>query len=263
MKSIKKVKIQSQPNDFTCGPTCLHAIYEFYEGEGKVSLEQIIKEVEYLETGGTLAVLLATHALKRGYEVKMNVLDLNIFDPTWFIKNSYHLNNSANSDGLTIHKSQKNINLREHLIHKLEAQIACKEKKKVRLVSKAYVNFLKLGGEVMSKDISSRFLKSAFESCGPVLTGLSATYLYRCSREIAGPHEKSLFDDVRGEPTGHFVVLNGYTDNAKSVLVADPFSANPLSERYYSVRVSRLINAILLGEITYDANLVFIRPKNK
>ena len=81
---MKKLKIFSQPNDLTCGPTCLHAIYNFYQDSA--DLEQIISEVQYLESGGTLAVFLGIHALKRGYDVTMNVLDLNIFDPTWFIK---------------------------------------------------------------------------------------------------------------------------------------------------------------------------------
>jgi hypothetical protein len=43
------------------------------------------------------------------------------------------------------------------------------------------------------------------------------------------------------------------------VRVADPFYDNPLGEgHYYDVDVDRLIRAIMLGAITYDANLLVI-----
>ena len=42
--------------------------------------------------------------------------------------------------------------------------------------------------------------------------------------------------------------------------IADPFIGNPLADdsHYYDVRVNRLIRAILLGVMTYDANLLVI-----
>jgi hypothetical protein len=43
------------------------------------------------------------------------------------------------------------------------------------------------------------------------------------------------------------------------VLVADPYQDNPYSsDLYYHVPVGRLINAIMLGIVTYDANLLII-----
>jgi hypothetical protein len=74
--------------------------------------------------------------------------------------------------------------------------------------------------------------------------------------------ETNAADDVRGEPAGHFVVLTGYRRDAREILIADPLKANPLvGSRYYAVRVQRLIGAILLGIMTYDANLLVIEPK--
>jgi hypothetical protein len=237
MKTHKKeVVMLPQPNDVTCGPTCLHAIYYFYNDQ--VSLSQVIKEVQYLETGGTLAVLLGLHALKRGYDVTINVLDMDIFDPTWFVSEV-------------------------DLIEKLELQMRYKKSRKIQQASIAYIEFLKQGGKVISKDISSRFLKESFDRYGPVLSGLSSTYLYRSSRELTDENDSCVYDDVRGYPSGHFVVLGGYGSSAKTILVADPYSKNPHAKLYYEVRVSRLINAILLGELTYDANLLFIKPKKK
>jgi hypothetical protein len=46
------------------------------------------------------------------------------------------------------------------------------------------------------------------------------------------------------------------------VLIADPLHSNPLvGTRYYAVNTHRLIGAILLGAVTYDANLLVIEPK--
>jgi hypothetical protein len=138
-----------------------------------------------------------------------------------------------------------------------------KKSRKIQQASAAYIDFLRQGGKVISKDISSRFLKECFDRYGPVLSGLSSTYLYRSSRELTDENDCCVYDDVRGYPSGHFVVLGGYGSSAKTILVADPYSKNPHAKLYYEVRVSRLINAILLGELTYDANLLFIKPRKK
>jgi hypothetical protein len=70
-----------------------------------------------------------------------------------------------------------------------------------------------------------------------------------------------VYDDIRGLPTGHFVVLSGYKLNNRTVRVADPYSSNPkYSKHYYDVKVDRLVNSILLGILTYDANLLVLEP---
>src|ERR1043165_5675257 len=74
--------IQAQPDEVTCGPTCLHALYQYYKDP--VPLKDVIRDVKKLKTGGTLAVMLGNHALKRGYKAYIYTYNLNIFDPTWF-----------------------------------------------------------------------------------------------------------------------------------------------------------------------------------
>ena len=74
--------------------------------------------------------------------------------------------------------------------------------------------------------------------------------------------ETNVDDDIGGEPVGHFVVLTGYRRDTREILIADPMASNPLvRSRYYAVNVQRLIGAILLGIMTYDANLLVIQPK--
>ena len=123
------------------------------------------------------------------------------------------------------------------------------------------MQYLEKGGEIRFKDLNGNLLRYYLKRDIPILTVLSATYLYRCARE-RDLEDRMVYDDIAGEPTGHFVVLSGYKLNNRTVSVSDPYSSNPkYLKHYYDVKVDRLINAILLGILTYDANLVVIEPK--
>src|SRR4051812_23094292 len=54
------VKILPQPDEITCGPTCLHAIYRYWGEDEK--LAAVIARARRLEAGGTFAVFLACDA---------------------------------------------------------------------------------------------------------------------------------------------------------------------------------------------------------
>jgi hypothetical protein len=133
--------------------------------------------------------------------------------------------------------------------------------KKFEAASRAYVRFLELGGEIALDDLTPELLDIPFEAGLPILTGLSATHLYNSRREYTNRNNRAVYDDLRGEPTGHFVVLCGHEKG--KVRVADPFIGNPLAgdSHYYDVGVDRLVRAILLGVMTYDANLLVIANK--
>lgn len=232
------IKILSQPDDETCGPTSLHAVYNYFGDD--ISLGDVISGVSYLETGGTLAVMLAIHALQRGYEAYIYTYNLHVFDPTWFYDS--HVDIAA----------------------KLQQQMKYKLDKRLQLATGAYLEFLHLGGTLRFEDLSPTLLKNYFNQGIPILTGLSATYLYQCAREYIGHNNEIYYDDERGHPSGHFVILAGYDDLKKHVVVADPYAENLLSgDNYYSVKVGRLINSIMLGILTYDANLLVIKPQGK
>jgi hypothetical protein len=231
-----QIKIKNQPDDITCGPTSLHAVYEYY-GD-KISLKDVISQVTYIDGGGTYAVLLACHALERGYDAKIYAYNLNIFDPSWFRKDV-------------------------DLISKLKEQSRYKKDKKLKVASDAYIRFLKLGGKIRYEELTRSLLKKYFEKGVPILTGLSATYLYQTKREFTGKKNKSVYDDVKGYPMGHFVVLCGYDEEKKHIVIADPYINHPFKSNYYSVNIYRLINSILMGIVTYDSILLIIEPKNK
>ena len=125
---MRPIRILAQPDDSTCGPTALHAVYDAFGLE--LPLEQIIEEVHFLEDGGTLAVFLGIHALKQGFHARIHSYNLRVFDPTW--------------EGLSS----------EALRKKLLAQTKHKEGKKLHATCLAYSKFLKEGGEVRFDDPS-------------------------------------------------------------------------------------------------------------
>jgi len=225
--------IKAQPDDITCGPTCLHALYQYYNDT--ISLKEVINEVKSLKTGGTLAVMLGNHALQRGYEAHIYTYNLNIFDPSWFLLSSRKMAQ----------------NLKKQMRYKFRS-------KRLQVASKAYIKFLEAGGKILQTELNEALFKKYLKLSIPVLTGLSSTYLYGTQREIPANNK---FDDIRGEPVGHFVIVNGFDGTTNAVYLADPMNPNPLKSQYYSVNFDRLINSIMLGIVTYDANLLIIEPK--
>lgn len=230
MRAHLPLRILPQPDDTTCGPTCLHAVYDYYQDA--VDLRRIIDEVPHLEGGGTVAVHLANHALRRGYRATMYTYNLQMWDPTWFTTPAVDL------------------------AERLQEQMKHREDPKLHLVSRAYLEYLALGGTVLYEDLTRKLIRRFLDRELPVLTGLSATYLYRTARELGRDGKP---DDVRGDPAGHFVVLCGYDQERRKVRVADPLSANPYAPSHiYEVNFDRLIGSILLGNMTYDATLLVI-----
>ena len=232
MKRTLDFDISAQPNDVTCGPTCLHAIYR-YHGEN-VSLDEVIAGVKTLEDGGTIASQLAIHALKKGYKASIYSYNMNIFDPTWH--------------DLPMEK----------MVQKLVAQREAKNDPKLSFATDAYLEFFALGGKLRFVDLTPALIRGYVKRGIPILTGLSSTYLYQTIRERK---EDNVDDDIRGYPAGHFVVIHGYNMSRGAVVVADPFRHNPARKgQRYEVNLYRLVCAILLGIVTYDSNLLIIEP---
>src|SRR3970040_464663 len=113
---VLEFDIEEQPDDVTCGPTCLQALYRYYNDD--VSLKQLIREVKQLKNGGTLAVMLGNNALKRGYKATIYSYNLNVFDPSWA--------------ELSKRKVIRNLNHQMAFKHK---------RRKLQVASKAYIHF--------------------------------------------------------------------------------------------------------------------------
>lgn len=225
------VRMMPQPDETTCGPTCLNAIYRYW-GEDE-PLSDVIARTYKMAQGGTFAVFLACDALRKGYQATIYTYNLTVFDPTWFVP------------GVDI-------------AERLSQQRDFKHDSRLQSVTDGYLEFLRLGGRLRFSDLSRRLIRGLLRRNLPILTGLSSTYLYRAAREY-GPHD--LPDDLRGTPAGHFVVMAGYDRKARSVLVADPYQPHPYGASLeYWINIDRIIGAVLLGIVTHDANLLVIHP---
>lgn len=229
------IQIRQQPDDVSCGPTCLQGVYDFYGMH--LTLDEVISSVRRVDHGGTLGVLLGLDALERGFSATLLTYNLDVFDPSWF--------GSPPKDLLPLLKRQ--------LKHKTDPRLAS--------AIEAYIEFLEAGGDVRHRELTPELLASIVRRGSPPITGLSATYLYGCQREVYDG-TKSQFDDVRGEPVGHFVVVSGVDRNTGKFRISDPSSDNPFHESgTYWVSPHRLIGAIFLGVTTYDGNLLLIQPR--
>jgi len=227
------VKILPQPDETTCGPTCLQAVYRYWGEDG--SFNGVFEGAGRLEHGGTFAVFLACDALRKGYSATIYTYNLTVFDPTWFTR-----------PGVDI-------------ADRLQRQRETKTDYRLQHATTGYLEFLSLGGRLRLLDLSRYLIRGILRRRLPIITGLSSTYLYRVPREY-GPDDQP--DDVRGLPSGHFVVIAGYDRERRKVLVVDPYQKNPYASSHeYWLSVDRVVNAVLLGIVTHDANLLIIHPR--
>ena len=225
------VEILAQPDELTCGPTCLHAVYRYWDDDEP--LAGVIARTQRYEHGGTFAVFLACDALRKGYRATIYTYNVTVFDPTWFARPG------------------------ANIAERLERQREAKSDARLQHATQGYLDFLRLGGTLRFVDLSRYLIRGILRRKLPIITGLSSTYLYRTAREY-GPDDVP--DDVRGWPAGHFVVIAGYDRPARKFLVADPYAKNPYSPKIYWLNVDRVVGAVLLGIVTHDANLLVIHP---
>jgi hypothetical protein len=229
------VPMEHQPDGRSCGPTCLRAVYRFFGDD--VPLDRLIAEIPQLETGGTLAVQLGCHALRRGYLCDIYTYNVQTFDPSWFHR-------------------ERPVDIRERLLRQLEIK---GDDGRRGTATMTYLEFLRLGGRIRWQTLSPQLLEHLLAAGRPVLTGLSSTYLYDAPRELPETDE---IDDVGGEPAGHFVVLSGMDPAERTVIVSDPWPSPGAPGTAHERALPKVQAAILLGVLTYDANLLVIRPRN-
>jgi hypothetical protein len=226
------VSMIPQPDETTCGPTCLNAVYRYW-GEDEGLVESIARTWK-MERGGTFAVFLACDALRKGYKATIYTYNLLVFDPTWF---------------------RSGVDIAE----RLRGQRALKQDPRLQHVTEGYLEFLSLGGQLRLADLSRHLIRGWLRRRTPILAGLSSTFLYRAPREYGA---QDVPDDLQGTPSGHFVILSGYDRNARTVLVSDPYQPHPYGKQLdYWINIDRLIGAIMLGIVTHDANMLVIHPQ--
>jgi Peptidase C39 family len=226
------VEVDQQPDDESCGITCLQALYRYHHHH--VGLDQLRGEVHHWQTGGTITVNLARNAIDHGFSATIYSYNIQIFDPTW--------------RSLPV----------DELIDKLKLRHRRIRSKKQKKVIAFYLDFLRKGGKVRFDDLDEPLYDRLFADRTPMIVGLSATYLYQSIRETPDCDD----DDIVGNPVGHFVVVAGWDSATRTVLIQDPLQRNPISASgTYTLPFTRFSNAVMLGALTYDENmLVLSRP---
>jgi len=224
--------MSAQPDNTSCGPASLHSIYHFLGEE--IPLKTIIQEISQFEAGGgTLGVILAKHALSKKFKVTLHSYNLNIFDPSWI-----KLTGKDLTKKLSLRIKKKDLSPKERIAHQ------------------SYIDFIQMGGILKFQDLSPATLIKYLNKGIPLLVGLSATWLYQAKREDPIENE---YDDICGDPAGHFVVIHGYNAKTKLINVADPYIPNPIhGEHFYKISIQRIITSILLGVMTFDGNILVI-----
>jgi hypothetical protein len=227
------VRTLPQPDETTCGPTCLHAVYAYW-GDHE-ALETVIARSWRMQNGGTFAVFLGCDALRKKYRARIYTYNLTVFDPTWF--------------------TAPRVDIAAKLARQREIKQA---DPRLQSATEGYLEFLRLGGRLRLASLSQHLIHGLLRCRLPILTGLSSTYLYRTAREYGVDDTP---DDVRGLPAGHFVVIAGWDEVRRRVLVVDPYQPNPYGPSHeYWISVDRVLAAILLGIVTHDANLLVVYP---
>jgi hypothetical protein len=223
-----------QPDDLTCGPTAMLQIYRYHGVE--TTLDGLYGGYQRNPDGGTLAVYLALAAIADGWLPTLFSFNLDVFDPTWA--------DLAPDD----------------LVAKLEErhrEVEGERLQRLRRIIAAYTELVRRGGRLRIVDLDRRLLVGLLAAGHPILTGLSATWLYRTRREL-GEEE----NDVAGWPVGHFVVVSGYDPEGDQFSIVDPMRDSPFGDAgVYEVASERLLASILLGDATDDAVLLVLeRP---
>ena len=222
-----------QPDDVSCGPTCLAAVLQFHGIE--TNLTRVRAATPKNADGGTLAPYLARAAMAHGLKVRCHPFAVQVFDPTWW---------DLPADEVTARLRRRTHGLRPG---------------RLRRVHDAWLAYLEAGGMLSLGELLGGELVAAIDAGHPLICGLSITWLYQEPRERP---EDNVDDDIHGSPVGHFVVINGYTDGGATFLITDPWPQPPFDRDggVYTVSRRRLTQAILLGDATHDAVVVEVLP---
>ncbi len=224
-----QVHVPLQPDDESCGITCLHSIYQYYGNQ--TTIDELRKAVVHWSTGGTVGVNLGRNALNHGFTAEIFTYNIKVFDPTW-------------------HQLPQ-----KELITKLKLRQQKVRSNRQKKIISFYLDFIRLGGKVRFDDLNEKLIQDQFAKQRPIICGLSATYLYQEIRELPNGQE----NDIMGHPVGHFVIVSDYDPSKHEVQIHDPLRRNPISKTgVYTLPFQKFSNAVMLGILTYDANLLVI-----
>jgi hypothetical protein len=210
-------------------PDLLAQVYRFLGYERAV--DEVISDTRRNADGGTLGVYLGISALRNGFRPTIYTYNLRIFDPTWRRLSPPEISG------------------------KLRERRRFVRSRRLKRAIAAYVEYLGMGCRVPVFRARCGFLVGLLQTGHPILTGFERNVpLWVRSRTQRGVRRR-----FAASPRGISSSCAGYYPRSDRFVVRDPSSNIPFSRNgKYTVEARRLIAAILLGDVTYDANLLVL-----
>jgi hypothetical protein len=172
----------------TCGPSSLQQVLNYYGDP--TSLSEILANVKMFPSG-TPPSYLALGAKKLGYKTKLISFDVDYVDPSW-----------------------KNASKKE-IAEKLRKRLPTLKDKSAKMRTRGLLTALKGGVDLEIQIPSEKILIGYLKGGIPPIITLSYNVLHNYKRKF---NDKQ--DDVKGHPSGHYVVVSGYDD--KNLIITDP-----------------------------------------
>jgi hypothetical protein len=230
-----KVKHQYQPTNSSCSPTALSILLGYYGKE--FTVEQITTDVPQVkndqgESFGTINQQLATWCLELGFKVSIYTFDCQVIDLSWA--------------GLPKDKLIERLELR-----KSGWQVPSLGELWSEAYVQAYIDFLKVGGELHIKPAVTTDLLRKLLQKGPVLPSVSLSTLHGKGRTRHVGSEGETADDINGRAWNHSIVIYGI-DSDGNFLIADPLEKPGM----HAIEPERILSAISTAQIECD-NFLF------
>ncbi|MBT3984899.1 hypothetical protein HOD38_03165 [archaeon] len=189
----------------SCGHSSLLQVLAYYGT--KLELKEVVNEISSCEVDdlklGASECELGLFAMKRDFKSTVISLDVRRFDATWF--------------DLSKEELKKKLELRSKFLHNLSPE-DFKEGQGTQYldnVTKYYSEYFEKDGKVKFLPISKELIKKYIDKKIPVIALVSSQLYFKKARKYNGK-----FDDIKGKPTGHWIVVSGYTD--KNFIITDP-----------------------------------------
>ncbi len=208
----------------SCGPVCLLNVYRYFGI--KTELKDILKELRIDDKTTTYPAQLASHLLSNGLK-------------TVFI----------NTNPFVVSPSWKNIRNKE-LVQKLTKWLKKNKKGRWEKSAKYLLKYLKKGGEIKICDLSTKMIDEYMAEGYLLICCLEESWIWG-ERKIKGTNK---FDDIKGEPRGHFIIL--YDKEGEDYLVSDPYPTG-LKNRNGLYKLDK--NKLLAATLVWTGQIVAVK----
>ncbi|MBD3280341.1 hypothetical protein GF389_02360 [Candidatus Dojkabacteria bacterium] len=210
-----------------CGPLCLVNIFENL-GD-KALVEDIMEDLGVTENEITYLPQLALYAHKNNLKIKYLQSNPREISPNW--------------KGL---ESDKYLETLKKFQEEMDKESIWKKNLKF------LIEYIEAGGEIEVDDLSREKISQYLAEGYVVLAAVEQTWLWG-KRKVKGKIE---YDDLKGKPSGHFVVI--YKEDGDDFLVSDPYPTG-LEGKEGLYRVSK--DTMLVSILVWGAQMIGVKSK--